>query len=746
MLIDADLEAPGLTYWERLESQNPAVSFIDFLEVYHYSPLLIDKSLELFAKEIKKSPKYDGKSTYYFLPACLEEQQLLDTPVLPEHIARNVDGVWEFGDAIYRLGQAIGVDYVLIDLRAGLSEISSPVIFDPRIQRFFVTTITEQSISGTNLVLRQISHLAPSDADIDSGKYFDPSIILSLLTSELKSLPEFGNALFRFRSSYIQSEEDNVYPKRLEVKETDFAQELLHVNGWQDARTKLASSSVMKIARKWALNQLPAPQAQISEGLPPQKSDMGEVSKLRDICQRYEFAENGEGDRLLVTEPLRSLAANFKEELPRVVSIGAKGSGKTFIYVQLSRIKYWEEFVKLSLKQNVKLETKTYIFPLLEPERLGDNARDIINVARQEAISALNIGLTEFSHLEFQDRVKEYLNSEGVTELDWVNFWIKQFANALNLDIGIGNQTQLLSKINSELVTRKTRIIFLFDGLEDLFKEAATNPKEQIALRTLIDIPRRLTEIRQANLGLIILLRRDFLRYAIPQNLAQFESLYRPYDLLWDLDSFLKLVFWICSQAKIINASEQEIDNLNQEEIIERLKKLWGEKLGGVKDAYTHNWVFAAITDFKGRLQARDIVRFLYHAAKITVDSSKEVQFDKWSTSRLLPPAAIRRALEPCSKGKVTEVEEEYPDFKEWVRKVSEYPLNVKQVPFSIESLSMDSSTVRMLEDMGVIYEDKDRDEVARFYMPEIFRAGLEFSLAARARPRVLVLRRKAGA
>ncbi|MFO5437495.1 MAG: ParA family protein, partial [Dolichospermum sp.] len=38
LVIDADLEAPGLTYWNALAKQQPSVSFINFLEVYHYSP------------------------------------------------------------------------------------------------------------------------------------------------------------------------------------------------------------------------------------------------------------------------------------------------------------------------------------------------------------------------------------------------------------------------------------------------------------------------------------------------------------------------------------------------------------------------------------------------------------------------------------------------------------------------------------------------------------------------------------
>jgi hypothetical protein len=185
---------------------------------------------------------------------------------------------------------------------------------------------------------------------------------------------------------------------------------------------------------------------------------------------------------------------------------------------------------------------------------------------------------------------------------------------------------------------------------------------------------------------------------------------------------------------------------LSLEDLTEQLQKLWGKRLGSdnSKEAYTVSWVFAALTDFNGRLQARDIVRFLHHAAKITIDNAKEVQFDKWSASRLLPPQAIRRALKPCSEDKVKEVKEEYPAFRIWVEDTLSKNPAERRIPFAIEQFDMDQQTVRMLEELGVIYEDKEKGETARFYMPEIFREGLGFSLGQRARPRVLVLKRKA--
>jgi hypothetical protein len=228
--------------------------------------------------------------------------------------------------------------------------------------------------------------------------------------------------------------------------------------------------------------------------------------------------------------------------------------------------------------------------------------------------------------------------------------------------------------------------------------------------------------------------------------MAQFENLYRAYDLTWNEDSFRQLVFWICSQSGVIDAKEEEIDVLNRGDLDVRLERLWGMKLGtdNSKEANSRNWVFAALTDFLGRLQARDIVRFLLYASEIAYQNPNEVAFDRWFSSRLLPPQAIRRAIKPCSSKKVDEFGEEYPDFRAWVEKIRTISVRNRKIPFTADELQMAPATIKILKEIGVIYEDRGRDDVSRFYMPEIFRAGLDFSLEKGARPRVLVLKRKA--
>ncbi|MBD2444063.1 ParA family protein [Dolichospermum sp. FACHB-1091] len=750
LVIDADLEAPGLTYWNALAKQQPSVSFINFLEVYHYSPIDREKALALFANEVKKSVKHEGNSQVYFLPAFLKDNELLDIPILPEHLVRGIDGTWEYGNAIHHLGEILGVDYVFIDLRAGLSEISSPIIFDPRIQRFLVTTINDQSIQGTSLVLKQIGKVAPLEAEVKDKEYYDPSIIISMLKEEFKKLPAFNNALFELISAYVQSEEDKLDEPRLEIKEAYFVEELLYVNDWEDARSKLnrTSISVMKIAQEWAEGELITTSTEESSlSLREETDRLTEVNRLRDLSQRYEYAENGEGEDLLVTEPLKNLATNYKEQLPCVVSIGAKGAGKTFNYVQLSRFKYWESFLDKIDNISTSSESQTYIFPLLQTGNLLDKAKNVTNEARNNVRKALSENLPEFSPDGFKTKIQKALSNINWAEPEWTEFWINEISIAIGINGENGNVNNL-SIINRELKKKNLRIIFLFDGLENIFPEISYQPQQEKALRALIqNVPGQLSEIRQSNIGLIIFLRRDFLRYTIKQDLKQFENLYRPYDLSWDQESFLRLVYWICSKAQLIDANQNIIGSLSKKNIIEELQKLWGKKIGAdnSNEAYTHSWIFAALTDFNNRLQARDVVRLLYHAADITIENYQESQFVKWFANRLLPPQAIRRAIEPCSRKKVDEAKEEYPTFGKWVDEtLYQFTPEQKKIPFAVEELGMDQPTVRMLEEMGVIYEDTGKQDTARFYMPEIFREGLGFSLARGARPRVMVLKRKA--
>ncbi len=207
------------------------------------------------AKELEKSSKQERKSTIYFLPAYIDDKQLLDIDILPEHIITYPNEGWELGDSIHKLGKAVGADYVLIDLGSGLNKISSPVLLDARFQRFLVTTINEPSVAGTTLCLSQMKKVTPAKTSTNNNKYYDPSVIISMLTPELIASPAYEEVLRRLNSAYTQSEQEN-NSTMLEIAENYFAPELLYIDNWEEARLKLASTSIMEIATNWANKQV----------------------------------------------------------------------------------------------------------------------------------------------------------------------------------------------------------------------------------------------------------------------------------------------------------------------------------------------------------------------------------------------------------------------------------------------------------------------------------------------------------
>lgn len=69
LVVDADLEAPGVTFW--LDENRPQVSFVQFLEAMHYPPVSEEASLNFFAEQLKKtSLNVDGSQRELFVLPC----------------------------------------------------------------------------------------------------------------------------------------------------------------------------------------------------------------------------------------------------------------------------------------------------------------------------------------------------------------------------------------------------------------------------------------------------------------------------------------------------------------------------------------------------------------------------------------------------------------------------------------------------------------------------------------------------
>lgn len=731
LVVDADLEAPGVSFW--LDDKNrPKVCFVQFLEALHYPPVNVDASLRFFADELRKTSINVGGShrELFILPAALDLAEIQDMPVQPSHLARNPTNPWILTDHLHALGKYLGVDAVFIDLRAGLSELSSPLIFDPRVEHYFVTTVAKQSVAGMVEVLDRL-HAFNSSLPEQAQRIAKPSVVVSLLTADLRKLPEFESTKEAIEQAYppvgISLDEG------VEWLEADFSAPLMSISSVREAFDKLKLSSLYANAQTWSSNleQSSSPENTARRGKPESLTAKPDVHALYSVCARVQFAERNESESLLVTDPLRNLGKHFSVTLPNVVLSGAKGAGKTFTFLQVCKAKTWSKFLTRVGEPQLSATSNAVIFPVVWSQYLADEAKKTMANIQADCLRNIANGTDAIK----QSEVLQSIDRALVTPPDhWDHFW----ATLLCKNFGVNGRD--LNVLNQKFIHSGNSVVLVFDGIEDAFPDPSTNEQQQKAIESLLKLTNRLSELDDQRIGALIFVRIDYVQAAIKQNLGQFLSRFTPFQLIWNPESFLRLAYWICAQANIIRANRDIAESLSVADLISALEALWGRKLGGpnTKEALSARWVYSALCDLKGNFQARDLVRFFKFAADLELKRPGEPWAD-----RLLAPESIRRAIPDCSREKVVEANAEIAPLKAWNNRMDANGLTDRRIPFSAEQMKLQPVELAALRELGVIYEDLDPslgDE--RLFLPEIYRAGLNFDPSG-GRPKIQALLKK---
>ena len=728
LLIDGDLEAPGLTLW--LDAENLGkVTYTNFLEAIQFSEGKFDATIDFFAKELRKSSiSIDGSSKEIFvLPSALSLESIMDMPVTPDHISKNIDNPYILSDLLRLLGDKLEVDVILIDLRAGLSELSSPLIFDPRVEHFFVSTVAKQSVVGIGEVLKKIHSSIKNTYPNLSDK---PTVIISMLTKLLRDSSSYTEAIQIVNEAYpaIEDEDEDVISQSIELLEFDFDENLMSVSNIKDALSLLRKSSIYGSAKDWIADvELIEPS---EEGDDSQRNDSG-LQRLYDTCQSFQFAENTSEDDMLVIDPIRNLAKNYADSLPNVVSIGAKGAGKTFTYLQVCKSKTWSDFI-FKVNNKVKSSVHANIFPWISSTNLNEKIRGQVAEQRADCLTEISAQSPRSLFLN----VKKITDALASDTTSWDDFW----QNLLVSEI-IG-ENKNLKDLNDYLISIDKSIVLLVDGIEDIIFAPEKDVNHNSAIRSLLNLPNAISDLQNRRIGLVCFVRADYVQSAIKQNVNQYVAKYQQFRLEWTPESFLRLAYWISAKAEVIDANELDAESGSLNFLLSNLERLWGKKLGrdNSKEASSARWVFAALCDLNGRLQARDLVRFLkFSADNMLKAPSNGIKVEFW-LDRLLAPEAIRRSLNSCSQEKVDEAEKEIKPLEQWINNLKNVSPDLKKVPFNPQEVGLDLPLLTSLKELGVIYEDTDQPNEERFYLPEIYRTGLQFSSAVGGRPRVQAL------
>lgn len=731
LVVDADLEAPGVSFWLD-EVNRPTVSFVQLLEALHYPPVNVEITLDFFAEQLRKtSLNVSGMHRELFiLPAALDLIEIQDMRVSPEHLARNPDNPWRLSDHLHALGQRLGVDAVFIDLRAGLSELASPILFDPRVDHFFVSTVAPQSVKGMAEVLLRL-HTFNRRLPVERRDDARPTVVLSLLTKELRETEGYERALSMLGEAYPA---EDTLTLGIQWLEAEFLSTLMSIGTVREALDALPSSLLFASANEWAsaLYAVPASEVQ-DEPTAASTASLRQrlATKLHDVSKQAQFAESDASAPILATEPLLNLGKHYGRELPNLLMIGAKGAGKTFTYRQLIRASKWELFLeKLGFDAASTIDAS--IFPVLWSSNIEDTPDGEIKVAQKRVLDLLQGDKQNL--LGGSALLRSIKDALATPPASWEDFWDGLIACQMGAADG------KLSTLNQDLEKKSIRIIIVFDGIEDVFEDAANSIATE-AIQALLRLTNRLSELENRHIGALIFVRVDYVQAAVRQNLGQLLQRYQPFRLQWNPESFLRLAFMLSCQAGIHSDDPKSAESLRIEQLKGKLEKVWGKKLGNEKskEAHSARWVYAALCDLKGNVQARDLVRFLKFASGF----ESERVGSSWP-DRILSPESMRKAIPPCSREKVSEAVAEIAPLKNWFKLLEQNNARSLRVPFSQENGYLTAKLLAALQEIGVIYEDLDGDlGNERLFLPEIYRSGLGFETSAAGRPRMQALLKK---
>ena len=724
LIVDADLEAPGLSWLLQRRLPAPPISFVDFLALIHGDS---DPSMQNSIKLVTERLGDSRVDNCYVLPAFRSAAQYSSLEIRPDHLVQGADDPYLLTSMLARLGKALNVRAVIVDLRAGLSELSAGLLLDPRVYRVIVTTLSSQSIDGTCRLLALLGEAAPSKSDLEPL----PAIIISqvpkeylqkesLLNDPIENLLEAGKVFWRTEEDESGNEPPiivNTYDSRFAVLPGEWG-EVMRLIHQSDLKEKLS------ILSDW----LPGIDSCVLMDLDVPADREASRNKLADYARRLVYAETADIEEFLTIYPLHHLGSSFTQKVPVAIIVGAKGAGKTYTFMQIARRGKWEKFAHDARVPEVSISA--LICPVLQSKNLGGDSQKITSEVKIQTSETLGL-CQPVEAFVVADYVRDSLK-QNLHESQWRDRWLDIVAWCAGFEVkSEGSGRRFIEYLRQ----KKKYIIAILDGLEDLFQTLSSNENQQIAVRSLLqDVPEWLEQQPLRPLGLLVFVRQDMVLNAIKQNPAQLMARYEPFALKWNYEEALRLAVWISVEAGALPSLDiNMLPEMGKAELVDALVPLWGRKLGSEnsKEARSAEWVISALSDLKGQIQARDLVRFLKEAAISSVG-------DSYWKDRLLIPTAIRKSLGDCSKEKVSEIAMENPSLGEIFSQLKELSDDLRLIPFSAEQVGLDTAQLEILETNGVILREK-----GEYYMPEIFRLGLGFKLKAGARPRVLMLARR---
>lgn len=734
LLVDADLEAPGISYLLREQVAEARISLEDAIVLAHAERT--EEATATVAFCASKLQDHLITGNLFVMPLRRDVDELVGSAIRPEHLS-TPSNPFAFADLLANIAHELGCCGVVIDVRAGLVPLTVNLAMDPEVSLLIVTTLADQSIKATTTLVRFLSQESRRSG-LQPRK---PLLVVNRVPTVLRNtgmdqrlVEPLANELV---GSLVPESHDEVeagesifdgYPP-IEPFAQVFVPELpemqMSAATWTGFLDQISSSGFSRAVGA-ALDQwietelLSGGAAQAPPASPMPDNDEGR-RRLAAYADSMIAAENTEApvQKPLVTKPLAALAERFLSEVPIAVSEGAKGTGKTlaarFFVAQVT----WDRVVSKLVGRNGAIAAS--ILPVCASIQSSASLQAETDRAREAVASSLGLHSPMLANAT-TDFLKQMINT-GATEQAWIGHWLDVIAWSAGFEPGIeGTGDRFVAFLRDS----GKNVVAVLEGLEELY-QSVDEPNVGVAMRAaLVGVIQRLRAELKRPLGLVVFARRDTTEASVKQNLDQFRREYSKFALTWTDDDILELAAWLASEARAIPGLwDADFAQLSTAEKTLKLERLWGRKLGPddkpeqrSREAYTATWVIAVLSDLRRRLVPRDLIRLLANAARVSNNADEGTEYG----GRLLIPRAIRAAIEPTSEYKVKETEEEILElravFDKFRAKRDQVAAPLDQA--ALRELDISQNEIDALRRHGIVFGD-----VPPYEVPELFRRGL---------------------
>ena len=739
--VDFDLEAPGLSTVLKENGEYPSYGVVDFLvesdkereeiDIREYVYLITSKALlGLRGGEVYVMQAMDIRSeigtNYYSKLSRIDFN-------MPKFFQKNgtIDFLLQEIDKVYK------PDYILIDARAGIHDIGGLAMLKYSDEAVLVFYGNQQNMQGLKFVLPKLVkmelpfYLLNSPAPVNEEEEREEIGLYAQTSLEVLEEAEY----FEEGTPELFDNSSPHYP--LSVYYDELLTNLnspLRLNNVLEQKGAVYQSLADKL--------MDGDQDFFTQNFSAKdKNDM--LMSIKDMIQTPSADNQEITYETLQREfyPLQEYKYIFEQS--KFLITGAKGTGKTQLFNVLKCTKYIKGLAKYLNESENEIENTAWVVGM-------DEARDFPSPYNFDAvgdtddikmysmywkillIKTLEETITKFE-IPLPGKIKDVLE----LKYSEITLWM---TNHTGMDEQLW---AFLEEVDSELENKQKQVIIIYDKLDKLLRPDYRGKMLSELLNLWYTVMVRFKGLRTK-----IFLRDDIFRNEVNYLTDKIKLDNYKTKIEWDYDHLLAMVWKRMVESNetlkkvLLTALEWEGYSVPDKEgvgLIPRpqidvnkvvLKCLIGEKMGKGNKGYVYNWIRSRLCDTNDQIYPRSILKLFAEAAEEELKSEKGTGMIK-----IIEPKSLEKSIIAVSKDRITDMGEEYPKYKKFFRKLSNFcpyfPVEENAFRTGLVKCGLDEENIKNdideLKDIGILKEyQRKKSDAVRYHMNDIYLKGME--------------------